>query len=590
MFLTDITGLSQAWEVALPEPGDSPAWPDQRTFASERVMSIDVSPVAGSAGFIYGTDVGGNENLQLIFVDDTGSETVLTKDFPNAMHAPGQWSDDGSRLLFAANRRRADRFDLYLHHLHGPTECIFQHDQAGYLQDATFSPDGSRVAFIHHRSSFDQDVLEVDLRSGRSRLLTSASGGVRYTSFDYVDDRTIIALTDRDSNFLRLVEIDLQSLDTSPVIEAHWDIESMLLSKSKKTLLYSINDNGASRLIRRDLAAGTEVDAPLPETAVFLGADVSADDETVVVAYSTANHTADLYLWRFADLALAPVTRSSHGGVPTGEFVTPTPVAYPTFDTDASGSTRMIPGWYFPTHRAAASRAPAIVAVHGGPESQSRPAFNPLFQYFLHHGYALLVPNVRGSTGYGTSYAHLDDVEKRMDSVADLLHAVRWLMSRDDIDPDRIIVYGGSYGGFMVLSALTTYPAEWAAGVNIVGISSFITFLENTSGYRRAHREAEYGSLEKDREFLESISPINQIHRIRAPLFIIHGENDPRVPVSETRQLAKALTERSVPVELMVFDDEGHGLAKLKNKLAAYPAMIAFLDRVVKHGTEERTD
>jgi dipeptidyl aminopeptidase/acylaminoacyl peptidase len=218
------------------------------------------------------------------------------------------------------------------------------------------------------------------------------------------------------------------------------------------------------------------------------------------------------------------------------------------------------------------------VFVHGGPESQFKPYFNFFIQYFVHNGYAVLAPNVRGSTGYGKAYSHLDDVDKRMDSVADLANATYWLKRQPGIDGDRLVVMGGSYGGFMVLSALTATPDLWAAGVDVVGISNLATFLENTSQYRRAHREAEYGSLARDRQFLESIAPINHVDKITAPLMVIHGANDPRVPLSEAEQLVAALNARGVPVEFLVFDDEGHGLVKLKNKLVAYPAIVRFLE------------
>jgi len=267
--------------------------------------------------------------------------------------------------------------------------------------------------------------------------------------------------------------------------------------------------------------------------------------------------------------------------VPLDSFAAPELIHYPTFDTADDGNRRQIPAWFFRPPQQAGERAPVIVLVHGGPEGQTRPYFHPLIQYFLQRGYAILAPNVRGSTGYGKAYSHLDDVEKRMDSVADLAFAARWLREQPGVDGERLVVFGGSYGGFMVLSALCTYPDLWAAGANIVGISSFVTFLENTSDYRRAHREAEYGSLDTDREFLESISPINHVDRIEAPLIVIHGANDPRVPLSEAEQLVEALSGRGVSVEFIVFDDEGHGIAKLKNKLVAYPAIADFLDRVL---------
>jgi dipeptidyl aminopeptidase/acylaminoacyl peptidase len=176
---------------------------------------------------------------------------------------------------------------------------------------------------------------------------------------------------------------------------------------------------------------------------------------------------------------------------------------------------------------------------------------------------------------------HMDNVEKRMNSVSDLAHAARWLAEQPDIDAERIVVYGGSYGGFMVLSSLTTYPDLWAAGIDIVGISNFVTFLENTSDYRRAHRESEYGSLSENREFLESISPLNQVDQITAPLMVVHGANDPRVPLSEAQQLVDMVERRDIPVKFLVFDDEGHGIVKLKNKLELYPAVIEFLDEVL---------
>ena len=262
-------------------------------------------------------------------------------------------------------------------------------------------------------------------------------------------------------------------------------------------------------------------------------------------------------------------------GLPVEQFVAPELIEFPTFDD------RQIPAWYYRPAASSDEPLPVVVIVHGGPESQTRPYFTFLAQYLVNNGYAVLAPNVRGSTGYGKAYSHLDDVERRMDSVADLAHAAYWLGEQPEIDAQRIAVYGGSYGGFMVLAALTNYPELWAAGVDIVGISNFVTFLENTSDYRRGHREAEYGSLARDRDFLESIAPMRHIERLVAPLMVIHGANDPRVPLTEAEQLVAALRQRDVPVEFLVFDDEGHGIVKLKNKVHAYPAIIDFLERYV---------
>ena len=225
---------------------------------------------------------------------------------------------------------------------------------------------------------------------------------------------------------------------------------------------------------------------------------------------------------------------------------------------------------------------PVIVSIHGGPEVQARPIWSAVNVYWVSRGFAVAVPNVRGSTGYGKRYEHLDDRHKRPDSVRDLASLHGWLAASETVDASRVALAGGSYGGYMALAGLAFHPELFAAGVDIVGISSLVTFLENTSVWRRAFREREYGYLATDREFLEQASPITHAGRIRAPLFIVHGANDPRVPLSEAQQLHAELERRGVPSELLVYDDEGHGLQKLKNRLDAYPRVADFLERVLE--------
>jgi dipeptidyl aminopeptidase/acylaminoacyl peptidase len=226
-------------------------------------------------------------------------------------------------------------------------------------------------------------------------------------------------------------------------------------------------------------------------------------------------------------------------------------------------------------------RHPVVAVVHGGPESQWRPSFSPLVQYLVASGFAVVAPNVRGSTGYGRTYQHLDDVDKRLDSVADLAALHDWIATCDDLDEDRCALYGGSYGGYMVLSGLVHQPERWAAGVDVVGIANLVTFLENTAAWRRAWREREYGSLTSDRELLEQLSPITHVERLRAPLMVIHGRNDPRVPLGEAEQIHAVARSKGLRSDLLVYDDEGHGLAKLRNRLDAYPRVAAFLHDVL---------
>lgn len=579
-FISNLTGAPQLWQVAAPPGATEPLWPDLLSFESDRVLNAAASP--DGRLLIYSEDVGGNENSQLFLRREDGSMTNMTEGHEGAMHIFGCWLPDGAGFVFAANRRHPGRFDLFRQSIvSGPAELLFPHEQAGFLRAFDVALDNARLVFVRAAASAAHELFELDLSSGEVRRLSPDDRDALYLSAFYsADGAALYVETNLDSDFVRVLRLQLTDLSWQPVIQREWDVETLAISHDRARLAYAVNEAGASRLELYDLEGGETRVAPLPEDApgvvAFNTATLSfaPDDCRLAFDYTSAVRTSDLFVWELAENRVMAVTRSAHGGLPPSQFVSPSLVDFPTFDE------QRIPAWYYRPRTKRDERLPVVMLVHGGPESQFRPYFHFLVQYLVHAGYAVLAPNVRGSTGYGMSYSHLDDVEKRMDSVADLAHANRWLREQPNVDPDRIIIYGGSYGGFMVLSALTTYPEMWAAGIDVVGISNFVTFLENTSDYRRGHRESEYGSLARNREFLESISPNNYLDRIAAPLMVIHGANDPRVPLSEAEQLEAALQARGVPVQLLVFDDEGHGIVKLKNKRVLYPAMVAFLEGI----------
>jgi dipeptidyl aminopeptidase/acylaminoacyl peptidase len=585
-FISDISGRPQVWCIDLDDLQHTIPWPQQLTFAPDRVMSARFSPEPDKKRLLYTHDVGGSENAQLFLLDlNDGQDKCLTDGFDKALHIPGEWSADGQQLLFAANRRDPAQFDLYRLTLdNGQADLIWRHDAFGFLFDLVWSPNGRRVALIRAAQSAVHDLFEVNLETGEVRQLNPVDRPARFGDISYSKDgRHLYANTDLDSDFLHVAKLDLVTGSWESLVHPNWDIERFAQSANGRYLAYVINQDGDSRLEVIDLATGTARPAPEPEThpGIIGWYDAtltfSPDSRFLAFSYVSATRTSDVYMWdlNLDQDDLTVCTASSHGGIPPSSFVAPALIRYPTFDG------LRIPAWLYLPAGENSSPIPVVMMVHGGPESQYRPYFNFLAQFLVHHGFAVLAPNVRGSTGYGNAYSHLDDVEKRMDSVADLAYAAQWLKSQPGIDPQRIVVYGGSYGGFMVLSALTTYPDLWAAGVNIVGISNFVTFLENTSSYRRAHRESEYGSLAHNRDFLQSISPLNQAEKISVPLMVIHGANDPRVPLSEAEQLVDVLRKRDIAVEFLLFDDEGHGVAKLKNKLVAYTAVGKFLDRVL---------
>lgn len=579
-FLSNASGIPQLWRVEIPAPGGVPLWPDQLTFAVERVLGVRSSPAEGDGRLIYARDVGGDENAQLFLLSPDGSEVPLTAGHEGAMHVLGHWSTDAQSILFAANRRDPGLFDLYRQPLDGVAALIWQNDQPGFVETVDLSPDGRHAAVCRMGSGSSHDLFEVDLTSGEARRVNPADEQARYEAVWYAaDGRSLYVDTDYHSDFLYVARLDLASGTLQPVVTAAWDVECLTRSPDGRWLAYVVNVNGASDLRLLDLSSGQERHAPAFSPAAGVVAMMegyltfSPDSARLAFSFTSAVRTSDIFVWDLAADTVQAVTRSSHAGLAPDSFTAPEVVHYTSFDG------RRIPAWSYKPTAYSGRPYPVIVVVHGGPEAQFQPYFQPIIQYFLHHGYAVLAPNVRGSTGYGKAYSHLDDVEKRLDAVADLAAAAYWLQRQPDIDGDRLAVYGGSYGGFMVLAALTLYPDLWAAGVDIVGISNMVTFLENTSAYRRAHREAEYGSLAHDREFLTQISPLNHVDQITAPLIVIHGANDPRVPLTEAEQMVAALKARNVPVEFLVFADEGHGLVRLKNKEVAYRAIVAFLEQ-----------
>ena len=561
-FLTDITGVPQVWEV--PAGG---GWPDQLTFHEERVMGARYSPADDA--LVFSMDVGGNERAQIFLLKSSaGEERDLTRE-PDAIHYFGGFSPNGGRIAYTATRRNGTDFDVYVQDLDGEPEMVWE--VSGYHGVADWGPDGSYLIVARYRSNLDNELYRLDLTTGEATLLTPHEDEALFSNVNVtLDGSGAYLATDRDGDFSRLAHLDFSTLDLRYLTPDDWDVESVELSGDGRYLLASRNVEGYSDFMLFNGSGRRMPDLELPG-GVLGDFEFSPDSGKLAYTMAGPDRNTDVWVVDLPDGEPRRLTRSSTAGIPRATFRRPRVVHYPTFDG------REIPALFYEPE-ASSGNAPVIVNVHGGPESQSRPLFAPVTQYLLHRGYAVFSPNVRGSTGYGKDYTHLDDVELRMDSVRDLAHAAHWLR---EAGHERVAVMGGSYGGFMVLAALTEYPELWSAGVDIVGIANMVTFLENTGSYRRALREPEYGSLEKNREFLQSISPIHKAEDITAPLMVIHGKNDPRVPVGEAEQIVERVKKNGGAVEYLLYEDEGHGLAKLKNRLDAYPKIAAFLDRYI---------
>jgi len=606
-FLLDTTGVPQVWTVDAPG-----AWPVQHTTFEERVTFVDYSPTRNE--LVFGMDEGGNERAQLHRLDlDDGQIDDLTQR-PDAKHRWGGWDSEGDRFAFASNRRDEAVFDLYVQHREDrgdDAELIADGD--GWLSLAGWSPSDDRLLVHEARSSFDHELHVLDVTSGDLQQVTDHEGDIRYSSPEWAPDGEGIYLaTDEDADTRSLCYLELATGDIETVWDGgDWEVGGVVVDEDSGLVIASRNVDGDTDLAVGSLAGSAEID-PLPAPQlpgrVAGGVDVAPDGTRFSITTTGRSTNANVFVVDVDDVDVTSIagtgfradagrdgsqsdtdplsverwTDAPTAGIPRETFRDPELVRYETFDGREIPALFTMPGDDGADGTAVEDGSlPVIVDVHGGPESQRRPSFSAVQQYFLARGYALFEPNVRGSTGYGREYTHLDDVERRMDSVADLAAGHDWLAEHPAIDDDRIAVKGGSYGGFMVLAAMTAYPDRWAAGVDVVGIANFVTFLENTGDWRRELREAEYGSLEDDRDLLERISPINSIDSIDAPLFVAHGANDPRVPLGEAEQVADAAREQGVPVELLVFDDEGHGFSKLENRIESTERIASFLDEHV---------
>jgi dipeptidyl aminopeptidase/acylaminoacyl peptidase len=543
----------------------------------------------GERVVLVGHDHDGNERgqLSLLRLPLTGGQPAGLDDLeplvrdPRFIHSAANVVP--GKLCYLTNRRDGIRFDAVLRDLAtGAEETGYA--SAGSIGEAKVSPDGRWLALTVPTAVANSDqLLLVDLSQpeGQDRVtaLTGDQESAMIGSLQWFPDSSaLLVTTNRDREFTVVARYDLTDGGWATLIQDDGHDVTGWLSSDGSMILGAANDDGASRLAVHDVAGAVRRDVPLPAQGSVSDFALpepswSPDGASVVMSLSAAEMPGDVLA---VDVATGQVRKltNSLAALPGYQPARPAAHRIPTPDGE------LVPCLVFRSDSPAdpSLAESAVLIIHGGPEGQAVRVFSPLAQALAAAGHTVLVPNVRGSTGYGKRWYSADDVDRRLDSVADLA-AIHAYLPRLGVDPARAALYGGSYGGYMVLAGLAFQPELWAAGVDIVGISSLVTFLENTSAYRRAQREREYGRLDRDRDFLVSASPLTRIDDIRAPLFIIHGANDPRVPLSEAEQLHAALTQRGQECELLVYPDEGHGLARRPNKLDAYPKAMAFLAR-----------
>lgn len=573
--------------------------------------------VPGTRHVVVQHDNGGDEKTQLSLLD-LASDAVgtTTPALPAALPAtladlvplvrdPEHKHDladvSADSVVFLTNRRDGVAFDVVVHDLATSTETTL-YDGGGYLVDAVASHDRRSVAItlLSSRPRSTQILLaaggEADDTAARAVAVTSYDEHAHHSQAAWTaDDGALVMASDHDREFAAVLRVRADRADRADIrptddtsaadgtdrtiwetlVEADDHDLEVVLSPDGTTMVVGHHQDGVTTLAVHESDGAHRCDVTLPgagvPTVVW-----APDSSRFAVHLTTSGDPGSVHL---VDATTGTATTVVDG---TAQIPAGLPVSLPTVHRVPTPDGEQVPCF---VHRPApgsdaALAGASVVVVHGGPEGEATRLFSPVIQALTAAGLTVLVPNVRGSAGYGKRWVSLDDVDKRLDSVADLAALRAWLPELG-LDPARSALWGGSYGGYMVLAGTTMQPDLWAAGVDIVGMSSLVTFLENTSEYRRAAREREYGSLEHDRDLLVAASPITYLDQLRAPLFVIHGANDPRVPLSEAEQIAAALAERGIRHELRVYADEGHGLAKRANRKDAYPAAIEFLAEIL---------
>jgi dipeptidyl aminopeptidase/acylaminoacyl peptidase len=547
----------------------------QLTFETERIGGASFQPTQGDY-FLFSKDVGGNEFAQNYRYDLANGDITLLTD-GKSQNSGGVWSNKGDRIIYSSTRRTGKDRDFYVMDPRNPsTDRVLTQTSGGGWAIVSWSPDDRQILMGEYVSANESYLWLLDVQTGKKTRITPANQQVSYSNAVFSKDgKGIYVVTDNKSEFHRLAYLDLATQQYSYLTtNIPWDIESIDLTKDGRYLAFTANENGASVLRVMDTRTRQLLKLPKLPVGLVSGIDWHRNSRDLGFTLVSAKSTADVYSIDINSGKLDRWTASETGGLNTNNFSNAELVSWRSFDG------KMISGFLYRPAKKFTGKRPVIIDIHGGPESQSKPYFLGRMNYYLNElGVAILFPNVRGSSGYGKSFLAADNGFKREDSVKDIGALLDWIPGQPDLNPQRVMVTGGSYGGYMSLAVATKYSDRIRAAIDIVGISNFVTFLERTESYRRDLRRVEYGDERepKMREFLQQISPVNNAKNIKVPLMVVHGKNDPRVPLNEAQQIVQAVRQNNVPVWYLMANDEGHGFSKKRNVDYQFYATVMFI-------------
>ena len=549
----------------------------QLTFFPDRVTSADYDPVGGKY-FIFSKDIGGGEWFQYYRYDVDGGDITLLTD-GKSRNLGARFANHSGQFAYTSTRRNGQDTDVWLMDAASPkSDHMLLQLEGGGWQPLDWSPDDKQILLLQEISANETYLWLVDVASGQKKLLTAkGSEQVAYGDSEFSKDgKGFYTTTDRESEFQRLAYFDFATLQPKYLTsDIKWDVDTFDISPDGRTIALVTNEDGAAVIRLLDTVSGRQKPGPQIPLGVVGGVKWHKNGRDVAFSLSSAKSPLDSYSFDAQTGKLDRWTTSETGGLNPANFVAPELIHWKTFD----GKT--ISGFlYKPASGKFSGKRPVIINIHGGPEGQARPGFGSGTNYYVNElGVAVVFPNVRGSTGYGKTFLKLDNGFLRDGSYKDIGSLIDWIKQSPDLDSNAIMVTGGSYGGNMTWAVATMYEDEICCQLPIVGPTNLVTLLEHTEPYRRDLRRVEYGD-ERDpkmREYLESIAPMNNAQRIIKPTFVVAGQNDPRVPVSESQQMVDKLRGSGVPLWFLVAKDEGHGFSKKKNQDFQFYSTIMFV-------------
>lgn len=576
-YVSNASGQFNVWKQPVnAAAGNRPLMPTQLTALIDNAARRAAWSPAGGR-IVTMADRHGTENHQIYEIPPDAGWLYPLTDKADVRHelAARPFSPDGRVILYSSNERERRDMDLIAHDLEsGETRRLLAGD-ANYF-GAFWSPAGRHLLAVEFSANVDQDLYLVDYDSGDSRHLTPHEGDVRFRPVAWhATEHAFYLLSDEGRDFLGLALFDVDAGEMTWEQTPDWDVTDAATSSGGRYLAWVVNEDGYSRLYVEDRQTGLVHDYPALPNGVINGLCFSPTAPLLGCYVNQPRRPAELYILNVEDGESRRLSQAFLGGIPRSEMVAPTLIRYPSHDD------RDIPAYlYKPPSLEPGRRAPVILSVHGGPEAQELPAYNynGLYQYLLHQGIGILAPNIRGSTGYGKAYQKLIYRDWGGDELKDLECAVHYLQELEWVDADRLGVFGGSFGGFATLSCVTRLPDYWAAAVDIVGPSNLITFVKSVPPFWRRYVNEWVGDPDEDAERLRERSPITHVDKVKAPLLIIQGANDPRVVKAESDQMVERLRSLGREVEYMVFQDEGHGFTKTANYLRALRASAEWLE------------